>query len=560
MLGTSRYTATFSTRVFVFKMATTSIKRKRNVLTIEQKLEILNKREKGESVASLSRIYEVGKQTIRDIIKNKVKLQNFITQSDSFKNISARKSLKGSTFQQLDEALSKWFLQKRSEGVPISGPMCAKQAEIFHEHLKIKEPFNASSGWLHRFKKRRGIRELTIQGEKLSADGEVMVEFCYELETIITENNLQSSQIYNADETGLYWRAIPTKTLAASNEMSAPGYKKSKDRITVLCCANASGGHRLKLTVIGKSKNPRAFKNMKPHNLPVHYYNQQAAWITCDIFQDWFHKKFIPEVKSYLKKENLPQKALLLLDNARSHPNEAALRSDDGNFFVLFFPPNVTSIAQPMDQGVIETMKRLYRKELMMNLLDEVDLMKFWKSFTIKDAIFTVANAWSGVKEMTFKRAFYKIMTLEEDESIVESDDEETTITEITALVRSSDKFKEIDETEVERWTQCDKNEPGYQLLNDDDIVAQVLNQPGTSQPDSTENESQDEENDGTVSVKRVTNREAEEAANVLLDYFEQRESSDLIDILNLRRIRQTIKKDQRILTQTKVTDFFSKA
>lgn len=208
-LGTSLYTATFLTRVFVFKMETTSVKRKRNVLTIEQKLEILNKREKGESVASLSRIYEVGKQTIRDTIKNKVEL-------------------KGSTFQQLDEALSKWFLLKRSEGVPISGPMCAKQAEIFHKRLKIKEPFNASSGWLHRFKKRRGIRELTIQGEKLSGDGEAMVEFCYELETIITENNLQPSQIYNADETGLYWRAIPTKTLAASNERSAPGYKKGK--------------------------------------------------------------------------------------------------------------------------------------------------------------------------------------------------------------------------------------------------------------------------------------------------------------------------------------------
>ncbi|KAK9728877.1 hypothetical protein QE152_g16967 [Popillia japonica] len=132
-----------------------------------------------------------------------------------------------------------------------------------------------------------------------------------------------------------------------------------------------------------------------------------------------------------------------------------------------------------------------------------------------------------------------------------------------TELVRSADSFKEIDDTEVERWTQCDKNEPGYQLFNEDDIddiVIQVLNQPGTSQPDSSENESQNEESDGTVSVKRVTNQQAEEAVNVLLDYIEQRESSDLIDILNLRKIRQTIKKDQRILLQTKVTDFFSKA
>ncbi|CAG9831435.1 unnamed protein product [Diabrotica balteata] len=250
--------------------------------------------------------------------------------------------------------------------------MYAKQAEIFHKNLKIKEPFNASSGWLHRFKKRHGIHELTIQGEKLSADGEAMVELCYKLEAIITENNLQLSQIYNAEETGLYWQAIPKKTLVAGNEMSTPGYKKCKNRIIVLCCANASGSHKLKLTVIGKSKNSCDFKNMKRQNLPVHYYKQKAAWITCDIFKDWFHEKFIPEVNIYLKKEKLPQKAVLLLDNAGAHPNQATLRSDNGNFFVLFFPVNITTIAQPMDQDVITTRKRLYRKEFMMNLLDEV--------------------------------------------------------------------------------------------------------------------------------------------------------------------------------------------
>lgn len=35
--------------------------RKRKVLTVEEKLEILNKSEKGDSIASLSRIYDVGK-------------------------------------------------------------------------------------------------------------------------------------------------------------------------------------------------------------------------------------------------------------------------------------------------------------------------------------------------------------------------------------------------------------------------------------------------------------------------------------------------------------------
>jgi hypothetical protein len=43
---------------------------------------------------------------------------------------------------------------------------------------------------------------------------------------------------YNADETGLYFRAMPQHTYLFKNE-SAKGFKSSKERVTVLCCANA---------------------------------------------------------------------------------------------------------------------------------------------------------------------------------------------------------------------------------------------------------------------------------------------------------------------------------
>ena len=49
--------------------STGGTKRKHTFLTIEQKLEILNKLAKGESGASLARIYGVGKATISDIKK-----------------------------------------------------------------------------------------------------------------------------------------------------------------------------------------------------------------------------------------------------------------------------------------------------------------------------------------------------------------------------------------------------------------------------------------------------------------------------------------------------------
>jgi hypothetical protein len=36
----------------------------------------------------------------------------------------------------------------------------------------------------------------------------------------------------------------------------APGHKSSKECLTVKCCGNASGNHKLKLVLIGKAKKP----------------------------------------------------------------------------------------------------------------------------------------------------------------------------------------------------------------------------------------------------------------------------------------------------------------
>jgi len=44
------------------------------------------------------------------------------------------------------------------------------------------------------------------------------------------------------------------------------------------------------------------------------------------------------------------------LDNAPSHPSEEELMKRD--IKAIFLPPNVTSLIQPMDQGVIEWLKR----------------------------------------------------------------------------------------------------------------------------------------------------------------------------------------------------------
>jgi len=98
---------------------------------------------------------------------------------------------------------------------------------------------------------------------------------------LVTEYPL--SDIYNADETGLYYRVLPEHTFVFKND-NASGVKACKKRITLLCCGSMAGEKR-KLLAIGKSKSPRCFKGGK--TLPVQYVANRNAWMTAAIFCDW---------------------------------------------------------------------------------------------------------------------------------------------------------------------------------------------------------------------------------------------------------------------------------
>lgn len=70
------------------------------------------------------------------------------------------------------------------------------------------------------------------------------------------EKSLTAEQIYNSDETGLLWRYLHYRTLVSCREKSAPGFKESKDRLTLLGCTNATGTNKLKPIMIGKFAKP----------------------------------------------------------------------------------------------------------------------------------------------------------------------------------------------------------------------------------------------------------------------------------------------------------------
>jgi len=86
-----------------------------------------------------------------------------------------------------------------------------------------------------------------------------------------------------------------------------------------------------------------------------------------DLLLNWFHHHFVPAVTKHMKDSNLPFKALLHLDNAPctsdnapAYPDIANLVSNDGNIKAMFLPANTTVLIEPIDQGVLEAVKRRY--------------------------------------------------------------------------------------------------------------------------------------------------------------------------------------------------------
>ena len=127
-----------------------------------------------------------------------------------------RKNMKVGKYNSLDKAVFKWFMPARSSSVPVSGSVLQEKATGFAKMLSIAD-FKASNGWADRWKARNNVTFKAVSGEAKSCTPGMTA---YWKQThwpmILSRYNLQD--IFNADEFGLFFQALPNRTLELKGE------------------------------------------------------------------------------------------------------------------------------------------------------------------------------------------------------------------------------------------------------------------------------------------------------------------------------------------------------
>lgn len=212
---------------------------KRIKVTVEMKRKIIEKREGGVSVADLARSYNRSTSTICTILKNKDKIKEI----NASKGVSRMSSKRSRILDDVEKLLLIWINERGLQGDTINeNIICEKAKAIFADLVKKssgsstaenEEQFKGSHGWFEKFKRRTGIHSVVRHGETASSDTKAAENFIGDFKKLVDFEGYLPQQVFNCDETGLFWKKKPKQTYITTEENALSGHKPMKNRLTI---------------------------------------------------------------------------------------------------------------------------------------------------------------------------------------------------------------------------------------------------------------------------------------------------------------------------------------
>ena len=204
------------------------------------------------------------------------------------------------------------------------------------------------------------------------------------------------------------------------------------------------------------------------------------------------------------------KKVALIIDNCPAHPTIDNLKSIE----LIFLPPNTTSKLQPMDQGVIRSLKAYYKALALQRLVVAIDKGKDLPVFSILDAMKMLDLAWQKVKTFTIVNCFAKTGISKDQQKSAQSDDDDP----FRDLQNQIEKLGEFypPGTTAEDVVSADENVVcTVPLLTDEELIEEMNNENG----DDADN-GEDDDDDALLNPVCPKVSDIREALQVLHDYM----------------------------------------
>ncbi|KAK7097842.1 hypothetical protein V1264_004763 [Littorina saxatilis] len=513
--------------------------KKRKYLTLENRVTVVNRHKKGETAIAIAKSLDVGKSQIQRIIQDK---ENILKRWESGDNADRMRSKRQkSTYSDVNEKVWDWFLAARKKNFPITGRLIQEKALMLSVELG-HDNFVASNGWLDRWLKRNNVKNACLSGDRGEVNEEVVEDWKKRLPTLC--DGYEPCDIFNADESGFFYRALPNKSMVEKGDDRA-GVKTSKDRVTVLFAVSAAG-EKLKPLLIGRSAKPRCFQGQDVGTLGVDYHHNKRAWMTAAMFTQWANKL---NNKMRIQK----RKILVFVDNCSAHPPLSL-----SNVQFKFLPPNTTSKLQPCDAGVIQTVKLIYRKQLLRHLLFlmEEDSTatgpEIAKTINLLDAVLWLKKAWTSLQAETIQKCFLKCgFSLARGEG------------DLSAAPDSDQVTEQVDLDVGEQRLLGDMTIEEFCAMDDDLQVAAdfELDTPSTSQTAEDEDTALDDDEDDEQMEEETIDFKTASSYAQKLTLFALKHAPELVDTIdNVKHdIEAVCLRKRSSATQTTLFSFLKK-
>ena len=198
------------------KQKATPVFTKKENATLEQRIEVLDWHHKSvdksqtKTAAHWNDIYpnlRLKQPTISAWLKDEEKWRTQFVEAEGRGQWSKAKRMKQTEHPAVNEMLELWVAKAMADNVHVNGEILCQKWTKFADLVGVPndERLNLSEGWLTAFKNCCGLKEFKKHGEAASASDEDVDKERERIRELITEYRYRSKDIFNMDETGLFY-------------------------------------------------------------------------------------------------------------------------------------------------------------------------------------------------------------------------------------------------------------------------------------------------------------------------------------------------------------------